>query len=89
MKKPVSGKKAPACFRRKEQFDMAMQQLEAAAREITRMDGLKKDILYTMGEIAESNGDREAASDYFKQIYQVDIKYRDVAEKIEKIYARP
>ena len=32
-------------------------------------------------------GDREKAAGYFKQIYQVDIKYRDIADKVEKGYA--
>ena len=31
-------------------------------------------------------GETEAAISYFKEIYSVDIGYRDVAEKIEQAY---
>jgi tetratricopeptide (TPR) repeat protein len=76
------------CFRHKKQYDMAMQQLETAAKELTRMDNLKKDIVYAQGEVAEAMGNSAAAAGFFKQIYQVDIRYRDVAEKIEKVYSK-
>ena len=48
---------------------------------------LKKDILYELGGILESTGHiQEAANQYYKEIYQVDIGYKDVAAKIEKSY---
>jgi len=74
------------CFKAKKQYDIAMEQLEKAAAEIPTMDGLKKDILYEMGEIAEAMGDREKAARCFKEIYAVDIAYRDVADKIDRVY---
>lgn len=76
------------CFRQKKQYDMAIEQLEAAAADLVKMDGAKKDVLYALGEISEETGDRQKAAHYFKQIYQVDIRYRDIAEKIEKAYAK-
>lgn len=74
------------CFKQKEQYDMAIEQLEMAASEMTTMDDTKKDIIYELGVIAEINGDKEKAADYFKQIYQVDIGFKDVADKVEKVY---
>ena len=76
------------CFKAKRQFDIAMEQLEKAAAEIPTMDALKKDILYEMGTVAEAMGDREKAARCFKEIYAVDIAYKDVAEKVEKIYGQ-
>ncbi|RKX33082.1 MAG: hypothetical protein DRP22_01145 [Verrucomicrobia bacterium] len=76
------------CFKAKKQYDIAMEQLEKAAAEIPSMDALKKDILYEMGTIAEAMGDREKAARCFKEIYAVDISYKDVAEKVEKIYGQ-
>jgi tetratricopeptide (TPR) repeat protein len=76
------------CFRQKKQYDMAIEQLEAAAADLVKMDGAKKDVLYALGEISEETDDRQKAAHYFKQIYQVDIRYRDIAEKIEKAYAK-
>lgn len=74
------------CFRKKKQYDMALEQLEKAASEIPTMDGTKKDIFYEIGEISEAMGNRDKAAEYYKQIYQVDIGYKDIAEKIERVY---
>ncbi len=78
------------CFRSKQQFDMAREQLEKAAAELPAMNDLKKDIFYELGGILESMGKiKEAADLYFKEIYQVDIGYKDVAAKIEAAYKNP
>ncbi len=75
------------CFRQKQQLDLAREQLEKAAAELTEMNDLKKDVFYQLGEILEQMGDAKAAADkYYKEIYQVDIGYKDVAAKIEKSY---
>ena len=75
------------CFKQKKQLDIAMEQLQKAVSELSLMDDTKKDILYEMGTVAEQMGRREEAAKYFKEIYSVDIGYRDVTEKIEKAYA--
>ncbi len=75
------------CFKQKKQLDIAMEQLQKAASELSLMDDTKKDILYEMGTVAEQMGRREEAAKHFKDIYSVDIGYRDVAEKIEKVYS--
>ncbi|MBI2438153.1 MAG: tetratricopeptide repeat protein [Lentisphaerae bacterium] len=74
------------CFKQKQQLDMAREQLEKAAAELTEMDDLKKDIFYELGVTLEAQGDAAAAAGYYKEIYQVDIAYKDVAAKIEKAY---
>ena len=74
------------CFNQKGQLDLASQQLQMAASEIAVMDGSKKDIFYALGEIAEKTGDTVSALEYFKQIYQVDIQFRDVSQKVEQGY---
>lgn len=76
-----------ACFKQKKQYDIALEQLEKAASELRIMDDTKKDILYEMGTVYELLGNREKAAQCFKEIYAVDIAYRDVAEKVEKVYA--
>ncbi len=75
------------CFKTKQQYDMAAQSLTAAASEIPVLDGTKKDILYELGTLHELMGKPQEAVGYFKEIYQVDIGYRDVAEKVEKLYS--
>ncbi len=74
------------CFIAKEQFDLAAQQLETAASEIVTMDRTKKDILYELGLLHEKMGNTDEALGYFKEIYQVDIGFRDVAKKVEEDY---
>ena len=63
------------------------EKLNEAAAELTEMDDLKKDIFYQLGETLEAQGDAATAvNQYYKEIYQVDIGYKDVAAKIEKSY---
>lgn len=76
------------CFKHKKQYDLAFAELEKAASDLTRMDKAKKDICYALGELSELMGKKKQAADYFKQIYQVDIQYRDIAEKIEQVYSK-
>ena len=75
------------CFKAKGQHDMAVDQLDAALKELLVMDATKKDVLYELGLIAELQGDIPTALGHFKQIYQADIGYRDVAAKVESGYA--
>ena len=77
-----------SCFKTKGQFDIAAAQLAKAAEELPSMDDKKISILYELGEVLEAQGKLEAAMEYFKQIYSVDIGYRDVASKIEAGYTR-
>ncbi len=71
-------------FKQKEQYDIALEQLEKALSEMQVMDGTKKDTLYELGSICEAMGDKQKAAKYYKEIYSVDIGYRDIAEKIEQ-----
>ncbi len=75
------------CLKQKRQYDMAVQQFETAMNELPTMDDMKKTLCYELGLAAEAMGDRTKAQVYFKQIYQVDIGFRDVAKKVEEEYA--
>ncbi|MBT3295299.1 MAG: tetratricopeptide repeat protein [Verrucomicrobia bacterium] len=74
------------CFKAKGQFDMARDQLEAANGELTTMDGVKKNVCYELGSLYESMGDKAKAAEYYKLIYQADISYKDISQKIESLY---
>ncbi len=75
------------CFRSKNMFDLAVKQLSDALSDLTAMDGTKKEILYEKGLIHEEMEDKPAALDSFKQIYEVDYGYRDVAQRVESSYS--
>ncbi len=74
------------CFKAKGQLDMACDQLETASRELISMDSVKKDVCYELGAIYEEMGQKEKAIENYKRIYQADIGYKDIAQKIETLY---
>jgi len=45
-------------------------------------------VLYELGLILEIVGQKDKAAEYYKQIYQSDISYKDIAEKIEQAYRK-
>lgn len=76
------------CFKQKGQYDIALEQLEKAASELSLMDDTKKDIVYEMGLLLELMGQPDKAVERFKEIYSVDIRYKDISQRIEKSYKR-
>ncbi|WP_035615427.1 tetratricopeptide repeat protein [Haloferula sp. BvORR071] len=74
-------------FKAKGMFDMAAKQLSDALGDMVAMDNTKKEVLYEKGLIHQEMGDKDGALDAFKQIYEVDYGYRDVAQRVEASYA--
>lgn len=74
-------------FRAKNMYDIAIKQLGDALADLHAMDGTKKEVLYEKGLIHTEMGDKAAALDAFKQIYEVDYGYRDVAQRVESSYS--
>ncbi|MEO5917415.1 MAG: tetratricopeptide repeat protein [Luteolibacter sp.] len=74
-------------FRAKGMFDLAIKQLSDALADLIAMDNTKKEVLYEKGLIHTEMGDKESALDCFKQIYEVDYGYLDVAKRVESSYS--
>lgn len=74
-------------FKAKGMYDLAIKQLSDALADLAGMDGTKKEVLYEKGLIHEEMGDAAASLDSFKQIYEVDYGYRDVAQRVEQSYS--
>ena len=74
------------CYRELGMLDLAVKQLEEAAREITSMDAMKKEIVYNLGLVYEQMGESEKSITAMKQIYEADYGYRDVATRVESSY---
>ena len=74
-------------FRAKGMFDLSIKQLSDALADLIAMDNIKKEVLYEKGLIHTEMTDLTAALDCFKQIYEVDYGYRDVAQRVEASYA--
>jgi tetratricopeptide (TPR) repeat protein len=73
-------------FKAKGMFDISIKQLTDALADLIAMDTVKKEVLYEKGLIHSEMGDKAAALESFKQIYEVDYGYRDVATRVESSY---
>ncbi|MEP6698578.1 MAG: tetratricopeptide repeat protein [Verrucomicrobiota bacterium] len=74
------------CYRELGMLDLAAKQLEEAAREISSMDAMKKDIVYNLGLVYEEMGEAEKSLAEMKKIYEADYGFRDVATRVESSY---
>lgn len=74
------------CFRQKRQFDMAIDQLQMARKEIPVMTDTRKAVCYELGDLLESLDRKKEAAECYKEIYQVEIGYKDIAARVERIY---
>ncbi|MEI6892529.1 MAG: hypothetical protein V5783_10195 [Pontiella sp.] len=70
-------------FEKKEQPQIALGQLETALNELESMDEVRKEVLYALGILLDQTGNHKRAASCLKEIYVVDIGYRDVAKRIE------
>lgn len=76
------------CFFKKNMFDLAILQFNKALEKIPTINETSKEIIYNLGTALEKMGNTEQALFEFKKIYEVDISYLDVGEKIEEFYSR-
>lgn len=74
------------CYDHKGIYDLAIRQLQECASELLAMDNIKKELLYTMGLVYEKTGRKSEALEAFKQIYEADYGYLDVAQRVESSY---
>lgn len=73
------------CFQQKGILDLAAKEYERALSALPQVNDRAKEILYQLGSIAESQDKTEEARSWYIRIYEVDIGYRDVAEKMETL----
>lgn len=75
------------CYVGKGMLDLAVKQFSDASGEILAMDNVKKDLLYQLGCVHDQMGHKDKALECFKEIYEVDYGYEDVAKRVENSYA--
>lgn len=75
------------CLAAKGMNDMAARKLQDALKEKPGFDDEKKEMIYLLGSVLEKMGKKEEAIEQFKQIYEVDIGYKDVAAKVDEYYS--
>jgi len=74
------------CFARRGMNDLAARTLQSALKEKLIFDEEKKELIYQLGCIFEKMSKKEEAIEQFKQIYEVDIGFKDVAAKVDAYY---
>jgi tetratricopeptide (TPR) repeat protein len=75
------------CFAARNMNDMAARKFQEALKEKPTFDDEKKELLYQLGLVLDKMGKKEEAIEQFKQIYEVDIGYKDVGARVEAFYA--
>jgi tetratricopeptide (TPR) repeat protein len=76
------------CMIEKGLLDMAIETFTAALGDTQHIDGESKDILYNLALVYESSGKDKDALECLKQIFAVDVNYRDVGTRIESFYQK-
>jgi tetratricopeptide (TPR) repeat protein len=74
-------------FFRKGIYDLAKRQLEKALESIPSGSPRAKEILYNLGVVCEKAGARADALGFYLRIYEVDVAYRDVSDKVKNLQA--
>jgi len=74
------------CFVQKGMLDMAANQLQNAASEMSAMDNVKKDTLYELALVYEKMSKKDEYLNCLKQIIEVDYSYKDAAQRVESSY---
>jgi tetratricopeptide (TPR) repeat protein len=75
------------CFGKRNMNDLAARTLQTALKEKLVFDDEKKELIYLLGCVLEKMGKTEDAIEQFKLIYEVDIGYRDVSQKVDAYYS--
>lgn len=72
-------------FTKKQEFEMAIEQLENAKKLVSAKDTQYRDILYSLGLTYESAKQYQKAIDIFTDIYRVDIGYKDIQNRLKRL----
>ena len=75
------------CFLQRGILDLAIRPIQNAINEKEIFDEQRKGLTYDLGLIYEKMNKPEEAIEQFKQIYEVDIDYKDVSDKVDAYYA--
>lgn len=73
-------------FMKRGMLDFAIKQLSLAKSELVPMDEIKKAIVYNLGLAYEATKQMDKSLDQWKEIYEFDMSYRDVAKRVEESY---
>ena len=74
------------CFEKKKMLDLAAKQVQKAAEDFPQLTTDRaKEIAYRLGELHERRGAKEDAKREYMRIFEVDIGYRDVSDRLNAL----
>ena len=75
------------CFMEKQMPNLALMWYRRALETVNLGDDEKHALKYEIACAYQAGGDEEKARKYFEQVYVVDVDYRDVSERLQKLQA--
>jgi hypothetical protein len=66
--------------------DEAIKRIQDALKKKLYFDAEKMELTYALGTLFEKMGKKEEAIEQFKQVYAIDMGYKDVAKKVDDYY---
>lgn len=76
------------CFMRKGMHELAVRRFQEALSKMEGFTDTTKELLYNLGQAYEEMGNLEEAKAQYEKIYERDITFRDVAQKLEALYRK-
>ena len=73
------------CFEAKGFGDLAAAEYQKALDGCPENDQRAREILYSLASLSEAAGDLDRARDLYTRIYEADVSFRDVAQKMEQL----
>lgn len=73
------------CWQEKGFLDLAKNEYARALEGVPAAGERAREILYNLGAIAEAEGNPDEARSFYSRVFEVDIGYRDVAQKMERL----
>ena len=74
-------------FSKRNMNDLAARTLQNALKEKLAFDTEKKELTYLLGVVLDKMNRKEEAIEQFKLIYETDIGYKDVSDRVDAYYA--
>ena len=72
-------------FSAKSQFELALERYDETLASIDIKDDSWKNLWYAKADVLEKLGKKDDAAKAFTEIYKIDVGFRDVGKRLEKL----
>lgn len=74
------------CFAVREMYELAERSLLAAIDESKGFNDFRKEVVYNLAGVYEKMGRNDEAFERYQEVYEHDVGYRDVSNKVDNYY---